>query len=138
VWVVGTVLTALAVGAGWPLLGRLHRFARRWLVVVPAGVVVHDHVVLAETLMVPKANVRNCGLALADTQAADLTGPAGGHAIEITVGEMAHVLFAVSRAQAGPRVHAAAFLVAPCARAASARPRRRQLPVARPSDSPAA
>ena len=114
VWVVGGVLTVLAVGAGWPLLGRLHRFARRWLVVVPAGVVVHDHVVLAETLMVPRANVRSCGLALADTQAADLTGTAGGHAIEVTVGEMAHVLFAVSRAQPkGRAIHAAAFLLAP-------------------------
>ena len=85
-WVPGAVLVAVAVAGSWPLLGRLHRFARRWLVVVPAGVVLHDHVVLAETLMVPRANVRRCGLALADTQAADLTGPTGGHAIEVTVG----------------------------------------------------
>lgn len=114
VWVPGGLLVAFAAAVAWPLLGRLHRFARRWLVVVPAGVVVHDHVVLAETLMVPKANVRRCGLALADTQAADLTGPAAGHAIEITVGEMVTPLFAVTRAQPkGRAIYAAAFLVAP-------------------------
>ena len=113
-WVPGTVLMAVAVGGGWLLLGRLHRFARRWLVVVPAGVVLHDHVVLAETLMVPRANVRRCGLALADTQAADLTGPASGHAIEVTVGEMVTPLFAVTRAAPkGRAIHAAAILIAP-------------------------
>lgn len=113
-WVAGGVDAALAVASGYALFQRLQRFSRRWLVVVPAGLVVHDHVVLAETMMVPTANVRRCCLAMADTKAADLTGPAGGHALEVTVGEMVTPLFAATRAEPKRRaIHAAAFLIAP-------------------------
>ncbi len=45
-WVPGVLLTAAAVALGWFLGRRFHRLARRWLVLVPAGVVVHDHLVL--------------------------------------------------------------------------------------------
>ena len=49
-WVAGAVLTIAAI-AGLVLLGpRWHRLARRWLVFVPAGVVLHDPVVLADTV----------------------------------------------------------------------------------------
>jgi hypothetical protein len=113
-WVPGGFGAVLAVAAGYALFQRLQRFSRRWLVVVPAGAVLHDHVVLGETLMLPTANVRSCGLALADTKAADLTGPAGGHALEIAVGEMVTPVFAATRTEPkGRAIHAAAFLVAP-------------------------
>ena len=82
--------------------------------IVPAGVVIHDHVVLAETLMVPKGNLRRCGLAYADTEALDLSGPAGGHLLEITVVEMEKPILAPTRAEPkGKAFHAAAFLIAP-------------------------
>jgi hypothetical protein len=50
-WVIGVVLVAIAIAGsvlGWP---RWHRLARRWLVVVPIGLVIHDQLVLAETVM---------------------------------------------------------------------------------------
>ena len=72
-WVGGIVGGSLLVAAGNPAVGagllvagallsrtvpqRLHRFSRRWLVLVPAGIVVHDHVVLAETVMVRRSNL---------------------------------------------------------------------------------
>ena len=47
-WVAGALLSAVAV-AGAVFLGpRWHRLARRWFVLVPAGIVLHDPVVLAE------------------------------------------------------------------------------------------
>ena len=114
VWLPGGVLAAVGLGGAWLLGRRVHRFSRRWLVVVPAGVVLHDHVVLGETLMVPSANVRRCGLAYADTEALDLTGPAAGHALEVAVGEMVTPLLAATRAEPkGRAIHAASFLVAP-------------------------
>lgn len=113
-WALGTALAAAAVGLTWLLGRRLHRFSRRWLVLVPAGMVLHDHVVLGETLMVPKADVHRVALAYADTQALDLTGPAAGHALQVTVSEMVTILLAATRGQPkGKAVHAGAFLIAP-------------------------
>jgi len=54
--IVGALLTAL-------LLPRFTSLARRWLVFVPAGVVVHDQVVLGETLMVPRSELDGIDLA---------------------------------------------------------------------------
>jgi hypothetical protein len=113
-WVVGGAVLVAACALTWLVGRRLHRFCCRWLVSVPAGVVVHDAVVLGETLMVLRANVDHARLALADTTAADLTGPAAGHALEITLREMVSVLFAPTTAHPkGTTIHAQAVLVAP-------------------------
>lgn len=113
-WVAGVPLTALAVASGWFLLPRFHRLSRRWIVLVPAGFVLHDHVVLAETVMFRTSQITRARLALADTQAADLTGPAGGHAVEVTVDEANTVVLAGTRAKPnGTALHVFAFLCAP-------------------------
>ncbi len=113
-WVPGVVLTAAAGALGWFLGRRFHRLSRRWLVLVPAGVVVHDHLVLADTAMFPTADVAGLALALADTQAADLTGPATGHAIEIRLHGMPTIVMAATRDKPGGRaLHVGAVLVAP-------------------------
>ena len=113
-WSSGVALTTVAMVLAWFLGRRYHRLSRRWLVLVPAGVVVHDHLVLAETAMFQKLSVIGIGLALADTEAADLTGPAGGNAIEVTLSEMPTVVLAPSRSKpAGSALHVRAVLVAP-------------------------
>ncbi|MFT3853636.1 MAG: hypothetical protein QM733_12980 [Ilumatobacteraceae bacterium] len=113
-WVVGVVPAALGVAASWQLGLRCHRLSRRWLVVVPAGLVVHDHLVLAETLLVQRTTLTRVGLALTGTEAADLTGPSGGHAVEIAVREMVKITFAPTARGADTRaIHARSFLVAP-------------------------
>jgi hypothetical protein len=69
---------------------------------------------MGETLMVPKANLEVARLALADTQAADLTGPAAGVALDIAVREMVLAVFAPTRTQPkGRAIHVQSFLVAP-------------------------
>ena len=111
---VGVPLTAIALVLGWFLGRRFHRLSRRWLVLVPAGVVVHDHVVLAETVMFPRATVNSIGLALAGTEAADLTGPAAGHAVEVALRDTETVVLAPTRAKPnGTALHVRAVLVAP-------------------------
>ncbi len=112
--IVGIGLLVVASVLTWLVGQRLHRFSCRWLVSVPAGVVVHDPVVLAETLMMLRPNVEHAHLALADTEAADLTGPAAGHALEITVREMVQVVLAATpRSPKGTAIHAQSILVAP-------------------------
>lgn len=113
-WGYGAAAAVVAVAATVLVLPRVHRLAMRWLVFVPAGLVVHDPIVLSETLMVTHANLQSIGLALADTEAADLTGPSGGHALEVTVREMVTALLPPTRQQpTGRAMHVQAFLVAP-------------------------
>jgi hypothetical protein len=112
--VTGIALIAVACVLTWLIYQRLHRFSCRWLVSVPAGVVIHDPVVLGETLMVLRPNVLHARLALAGTEAADLSGPAAGHALEITMHEMVQVVFAATSAKPkGSAIHAQVVLVAP-------------------------
>lgn len=113
-WLPGAALAAAAGGLGWLLARRFHRFARRWLVIVPAGVVLHDHVVLGETLMLQRPNVAFARLAPATTEAADFTGPAAGHAVEIGVREMVLAILAATTADPkGKGLHVQSMLVAP-------------------------
>ena len=113
-WAGGALVALLAVGLSVLLFPRFHQLSRRWLVLVPAGVVVHDPTVLVDTLMVTKPNVAGLRLAEADTEAADLSGPAAGHLVEVSLNEMETVVFAGTRAKpAGTALHVQSFLVAP-------------------------
>jgi len=113
-WLFALAVLALACVLTWLVYVRLHRFACRWLVSVPAGIVVHDPVVLGETLMMLRPNVLHAQLALAGTEAADLSGPAAGHAVEITLRTMAQVVLAPTAAKPkGTAIHAQSILIAP-------------------------
>ena len=113
-WIAGVLVSLLAL-AGTILLGpRWHRLSMRWLVLVPAGVVVHDPIVLADTLALRTAQVASIGLAPADTEAADLTGPASGYAVEVATTESVTAVFAFTPTEPNGRaIHMRAFLVAP-------------------------
>jgi hypothetical protein len=64
--------------------------------------------------MVQRTNVAAGRLALADTEAADLTGPAAGHAIDLATRDMVLVVFPSSREHPkGRAIHVQSFLVAP-------------------------
>jgi len=80
------VPAGLAAGAlTWLVTTRLHRFSRRWLVIVPAGIVVHDHLLLAETFMVKSNTVTSVRLADAPGESLDLSGVARGNLLVVTL-----------------------------------------------------
>ena len=113
-WIIGISTLIVAALLTVLLLPRFTALARRWLVFVPAGVVVHDQVVLGETLMVPRAELDGIDLALSGTEAADFTGPAAGHAVEIRLRSMGNALLAPTKAAPrGTALHMQAFIVAP-------------------------
>lgn len=91
-WVAG----ALALVLGWAVAalgGRAaHQLARRWVVLVPAGIVVHDPMALVDTLLVQRADLARVGLAEVGTDATDLTLGAAGLAVEIELREATDVL----------------------------------------------
>ena len=113
-WIAGAVLCALAIGGAVFLGPRWHRLSMRWFVLVPAGVVVRDPVVLADTFPLRSAQIASIGLATADTEAADLTGPASGYAVEIATTESVTAVFAFTPAEPNGRaIHLRSFLIAP-------------------------
>lgn len=81
-WVWGAA--ALVVGAPVVAVGlrSLHQLSRRWLVMVPAGVVIHDPTILTSSLF-KRSTIGSLGPAPADTGALDLTGGALGLALQI-------------------------------------------------------
>jgi hypothetical protein len=113
-WPLGAAITVLAAGLCFFAGTRLHRLARRWLVLVPAGLVLHDEMVLAETVMLPRRSIDAIVLAPADTEAADLTGNALGRALEIRLTGACTVVLAGSRSKpGGTALHVHAVLVSP-------------------------
>ena len=91
-WVPGIV--ALAVGAPVATAGvrSLHQLARRWIVMVPTGMVVHDPLAMPEPQLFPRRSIRRLGPAEVGTEAVDLTVGASGLALELSVHEPVDLL----------------------------------------------
>ena len=64
--------------------------------------------------MFPKSPLERVGLALAGTEAADLTGPAAGMAVEVALRDAPTVILAATRtAPRGTALHVRSVLLAP-------------------------
>ena len=113
-WAAGTVVLVVAVPLAVVLVDRLHRLSRRWLVFVPAGLVLHDHLVLADTVLFRRGTIAGLAPAEAGTTATDCTGGAPGLALELRLHEPAPLLLAgTPRARAGRPVTTDRLLVCP-------------------------
>jgi hypothetical protein len=103
-WAVATVGAAsgpLLLAAGRPVPGlvclvtgcglagvtarALHGLSRRWIVFVPAGVVVHDPLTMSDPVLFPRRAITRLGPAPAGEHVLDLTGGAPGLALRIEV-----------------------------------------------------
>lgn len=84
-WFVGVPLLVVGIFALLNIPRRLHRLSRRWLVVVPAGVVIHDHLVLAETFMNPRNKIASVSVVDTDSESADFTGGVIGPRVAINL-----------------------------------------------------
>ena len=98
-FVVGAVLVAIGVFLSRSIPQRLHRLARRWLVLVPVGIVVHDHLVLHETIMAPSAKIMSVARTSDVGEAADLTGGTFGDRLTITLTEADKVVMSAITAK---------------------------------------
>ena len=86
-WPAGIVAAAIGLPAAAFAAHTLYRLARRWLVFVPNGLVLHDHLAVAEPLPLSRRGIDSIGPALADTGAVDLTAQAFGMALELRLSE---------------------------------------------------
>jgi hypothetical protein len=88
-WLAGALVLAIAVPVAVIAARALHGLARRWVVLVPAGLVLHDHHALAEAVLFPRRSIRHLGPAPveAPTDRRDLTQGALGLALELELSE---------------------------------------------------
>jgi hypothetical protein len=129
-WIAGPAVSLVGIGLAALLGPRFHRLSLRWLVLVPAGAVIHDQMVLTETVMFRMNEVAGAGLAPAGTEAADLTGNALGGAVEVRLRDTGTVVLSPTKDHPNGRaLHVKSFLISPSRPGqAIAETRRRGLP----------
>jgi hypothetical protein len=88
-WILGVAALALGLPVAFFLFVALHRLTQRWVVFVPAGLVVVDHATLVDPVLVPSGTVAAMSPALegAVDELADLTAGAAGLVMSITLVE---------------------------------------------------
>lgn len=84
-WVGGTVALVIGLPAALLAARALHGLHRRWFVLVPTGVVLHDWSALTESVMAPRRQIAELGPAPADADALDLTLGAAGLALRLVL-----------------------------------------------------
>ncbi len=80
-WLLGGIVSVVGVITAVVGARALHQLARRWLVFVPAGFVIHDRWLLAEPILLRRTSITKLGPAPADHDAVDLTAGAPGLAL---------------------------------------------------------
>ena len=83
-WSVAAVALIGFFVSGKYLLPSIHLLSRRWLVFVPAGIVVHDEVVLSINLMIRKQELLQIKLARDNSAATDLSALTWGVPLEFS------------------------------------------------------
>ena len=86
-WVAGAIVLALGLPAAVVLARSLHNLSRRWVVFVPAGVVLHDPLSLLEPALFPRRSIETLRPAPADSDSLDLTHGAMGLTLELLLVE---------------------------------------------------
>ncbi len=96
-WILGGVLTVLGAVFIRVLGKALYGQARRFVVFVPAGFVLHDEFVLRDPALFLRRTVEQLRAAPADTDSLDLTNNASGLAIEALLTEKCEIVRVTSR-----------------------------------------
>ena len=87
VFVIGGIALTVGLGVAVVLLRALYGLARRWVVFVPAGFVLHDPLALVDPVLFSRKQIEVMRAAPADTAALDLTRGALGLALELVLRE---------------------------------------------------
>jgi hypothetical protein len=92
-WVLGAVVLAAGGAAAVVAVRALHGLSRRWVVLVPAGLVLHDLHTMVDPVLFPRARVRRLGPAPVEDAAValDLTARSLGLALELELSEPTQV-----------------------------------------------
>jgi hypothetical protein len=98
-WLLGLIALAVGFPAAVALGRALHALTMRWLVIVPAGVVIKDHLAFGDAVLFRRNGIASLAPAAADTDAIDLTSGAFGLALELRLREPVEVPRVTGRAE---------------------------------------
>jgi hypothetical protein len=112
-WLPGGAVVLVGGAASAVLVRSLHALTARWFVLVPAGLVLHDHLALADPVLFRRPTIQGLGPALADTTARDFTQQSPGPALELRLKEPAQVSPRAKRGEAERLEEVSALLFSP-------------------------
>ena len=112
-WIAGALVAAPGIPAAVLLARAMHGLARRWVVFVPAGLVLHDSSALVDPVLFLKAVVESLGPAPADSDSLDLTQGALGLALELQLTEKVPMVLTKPGNRLGESGASARLLVTP-------------------------
>ena len=112
-WAAGVVVTV--VGAALAVFGArsLYSLTRRWLVFVPAGVMLHDHLAVQDPVLLRRRAVADFGPAPRGSDALDLSQGASGLMLELTTNQPITLNPPARRKGQADEIQADAVLIAP-------------------------
>lgn len=111
-WVAGAALAALGAVVALPAVRAFHGLSKRWIVFVPAGATLIDHLSLVDPVLFPTRRIAAFGPALDGTTATDLTQGALGLVVEVGFDSPVEITARTSKA-AGEVQLVRAVLVSP-------------------------
>jgi hypothetical protein len=112
-WAAGAIAAAIGAAAVFFLGRALHGLSRRWVVFVPAGLVLHDPMTLVDPVLFPKLKIAGLEVADAGTDALDLTQRSPGIALELLLREEASLVLTKPGERIGPTVATDRLLFTP-------------------------
>jgi hypothetical protein len=98
-WIAGVVALVVGMPAAVVSARALVRLTERWVVLVPAGLVVKDHTVLVEPMLFRREDIERLGPAPAGSDATDLTAGTFGLALELRLAVSYQVSQVIGRGQ---------------------------------------
>lgn len=112
-WVAGTVALAGGVPMAALCARALHHLSMRWAVLVPAGLVLKDHVALLDPVLFRRGDIERLRPAPADTGSLDLTARAPGLALELLLRDSENLVITVPGRREGQPGKSAMLLFTP-------------------------
>jgi hypothetical protein len=113
VWAGALAVAVLGAPAAVVAVRSLHALTQRWLVLVPAGIVLKDAMALTEPVLFRRELVEALRPAPADTDSLDLTQGAAGLALELVLTEKVPMTIVKARERAGESGASARLLITP-------------------------
>lgn len=86
-WIAAGLLAVVGLPVAGLLMAAMNNLSRRWVVFVPAGLVLHDPIALADPVLFRRQTIEVLRPAPADTDSLDLTQRAPGLALELVLTE---------------------------------------------------
>ena len=112
-WIIGAIAVIAGAAAVLVAVRAVHALSMRWAVLVPAGLVLKDHVTLTDPVLFQRRDIRQLVPALAGTEALDLTARSPGLAVELRLVEPATLPLVRPGERAPVTVHAHSLIFTP-------------------------